>query len=187
MTNRRAWVDESESNRSRDPGTYILSAAVGSVDQEDDARKLMTSLLLPGQTKLHWRDERKRHIQLVEAVEACGMEHMVLVRTAVDERTERRRRKCMEGLLREVHSRWSVTDVVLESRGPADDQRDIDFINRLRGSQRLDPHVRVRHATGREEPMLWIPDTVCGMVSAERIAHKRYLAAFGDQVTIIQI
>lgn len=40
----RAWVDESGSDHARDPGTYILAAAVVSTIEEDAVRTVMSSL-----------------------------------------------------------------------------------------------------------------------------------------------
>lgn len=52
----RAWVDESGSDHARDPGTYILAAAVVSTIEEDTVRTVMSSLRM-SQRKVHWRDE----------------------------------------------------------------------------------------------------------------------------------
>jgi hypothetical protein len=56
----RAWVDESGSDHEKDPGTYVLAAAIGRRTCEDDVREQMARLRLPGQVKLHWRDETER-------------------------------------------------------------------------------------------------------------------------------
>ncbi|QNF94939.1 hypothetical protein IGS73_03930 [Janibacter indicus] len=78
-----------------------------------------------------------------------------------------------------------MTAVTLESRGPADDQRDIDFVNVLRGGQRVDPSVRVEHVVGRDEPLLWIPDTVCGMVTSQRLMGANHIDVLDGRITII--
>ena len=188
--NRRllAWVDESGSSGLRDPGTYLLAAAVSDSDAEDEGRDRMQALLLPGQVKVHWRDEsERRRAQIVGAVAGLSLEHVVVVRSgATGERPERRRRKCMERLLYELEQR-GVDDVVLESRGPDDDQRDVEMVNALRGQKRLSPQVRLSHRVGRNEPMLWIPDAVCGAVVAARGGVSGHLEVLGDDVTNILI
>ena len=46
-----AFVDESGSNRTEDPGTYILSAAILDHERLEDVRDAMRGLILPGQKK----------------------------------------------------------------------------------------------------------------------------------------
>ena len=53
----RAWVDESGSDHTRDPGTYVLAAAISRPPTEATIRDQLQRLRLPAQIKLHWRDE----------------------------------------------------------------------------------------------------------------------------------
>lgn len=65
QTEMHAWIDESGSNYSLDPGIYILAVVITMTEREEDTRRVMEELRLPGQRKLHWRDEnpqRQRHI-----------------------------------------------------------------------------------------------------------------------------
>lgn len=71
----RAWVDESGSDRTQDPGTYILAAVVLEPTFEDDVRKTMRSLRLPGQEKLHWRDEDARRRRKIATTVATVPAH----------------------------------------------------------------------------------------------------------------
>lgn len=126
----RAWVDESGSDHARDPGTYILAAAVVSTIEEDAVRTVMSSLRM-SQRKVHWRDEGTRRRQaIIEAIANTCIEHIVVVRQRIpaERRTERARRKCLERLITELEAR-GIHELVLESRGPSDDQRDIDMLN----------------------------------------------------------
>lgn len=186
----RAWVDESGSDRVRDPGTYVLAAAVGCRRAESAAREQIRPLLLPGQVKVHWRDESdKRRDIICRAVVACDLRLLAVVRVGTDaagERPERSRRKCLERLLHELEGQ-EVGDVILESRGRADDRRDIEMVNALRGQRRLSSGVRLAHKVGRLEPMLWIPDAVCGAVTSARSGTDRYMDIIGRRATVIEI
>lgn len=141
----RAWVDRSGSDRAKDPGAYLLAAAIGRAAIEQDIREAISRLRLPGQSKLHWRDEDEhRRVVITQAVAGCDLEHLVIVRSgAVTDRPERRRRKCLERLILELATR-RVEDVVFESRGPADDRRDIQLLNALRGQRYICTGIRIR-------------------------------------------
>lgn len=183
----RAWVDESGSDQNVDAGTYILAAAIDRAGHCSVIRDRMTRLRLPGQVKLHWRDEDERRRSVIAmAVAASELELLAVVRTgAPGERIERRRRKCLEQLIFELEA-IGVTDVVLESHGPADDRRDIQLLNALRGRRAVAPVFRITHEVGRLEPMLWIPDAVCGAVTSSRRGNHRHQAALGERLVVRQ-
>lgn len=187
-TTLRAWVDESGSDRAHDPGTYVLAAAIGRPEAESGIRDQIRSLRMPGQVKLHWRDENlKRRARIAHAVAGYDIDHLVVVRTgAFDDRPERRRRKCLERLLYELDTR-AVNDIVLESRGSADDRRDIQMLNALRGQRYLPTATRITHVIGRNEPMLWIPDAVCGAVTSARTGDASHQAVLETRLTLIEI
>lgn len=184
----RAWVDESGSDHTRDPGTYVLAAAISRPPTEATIREQLQRLRLPGQIKLHWRDEDPaRRLAITHTVAACDIDHLVIVRIGADhERTERRRRKCLERLLHELEAR-NIIDVVLESRGGADDRRDIQMLNALRGQHYLSSGIRLTHVVGRYEPMLWIPDAVCGAVTSARIGEPSHQSILKQRLTLIEI
>ena len=184
----RAWVDESGSDQTHDPGTYLLAAAIGRIATASTIRDQISGLRLPGQIKLHWRDESaKRQADITRPVAACELEHLVVVRTeAVEDRPERRRRKCLERLLLELELK-GVTDVVFESRGKADDRRDRDMLNALRGQKIVSASVRITHVVGRDEPLLWIPDAVCGAVTSFRTGLPAYQQLLASQLTLIEL
>jgi len=61
-----AWGDESQSNASRDPGTYILAVAALFDADLDAARDAMSQFRLNAKRKLHWRsDSPSRHRKVV--------------------------------------------------------------------------------------------------------------------------
>ncbi|MHA6751662.1 hypothetical protein ACX31A_12405 [Dermacoccus nishinomiyaensis] len=184
----RAWVDESGSIHSLDPGTYVLAAAIGPVASEQDIRATMQQLRLPGQKKLHWRDERPlRHRKISSVIAGLEQTHLVVVRTSDPRDTPKRQRnKCLERLVIELEA-LRVAQVTFESRGPADDRRDLELVQALRGVHRLGSGLRIHHQPGPSEPLLWIPDAVCGAVTSARTSTGEYLDALGERVTIIQI
>lgn len=187
-TGLHAWVDESGSDQRRDPGTYILAAAITSEASEDHMRQAMVRLRLPGQRKLHWHDEKdRRRRQISTAIASLEQTHLVVVRASDPSDTQKRRRnKCLERLLVELEMR-GVTHATFESRGPADDRRDLDLVQALRGTRRLSPSLRIDHLQGPKEPLLWVPDAVCGAVTTARITSDEYLEILGEQVAIVQI
>lgn len=184
----RAWVDESGSDHTRDPGTYILAAAIGRRNHESATREQIARLRLPGQAKLHWSDESEgRRVVIADTVAACDLEHIVVVRSGhLSDKVERRRRKCLERLLFELE-KMSITEVVAESRGRADDRRDMDLLNALRGRQVVTSPIRLTHSVGRDEPMLWIPDAVCGAITNYRTGNPNHREALQSRLTVIEV
>ena len=98
---RAAFLDESLSDRRRDPHVYLLAAAVCDQAVLPLARDAITALKLRGQLKLHWRSESDKRRQLIaEAITGLPMDHLVVVRDGrPGERAERRRRHCLERML----------------------------------------------------------------------------------------
>jgi len=62
-----AWADESGSNQELDPGAYLLCAIILPPTDIDSARQVMSTLLLPGQRKVHWwRESDKRRDEIAQ-------------------------------------------------------------------------------------------------------------------------
>jgi len=183
-----AFLDESESDRSADPDTYVLAAALLDPTRVDDVRDTMRALLLKGQRKLHWRDESdKRRLQIIETVAAAQVEHMVVVRAGrTRERSERRRRLCLEALCFEL-DRLGVRQATLESRGRADDRRDRVMLDTLRARKTVRGQLRMQHLPGPGEPLLWLPDAVCGAVTRARVGDVVYRDMVESRVTVVSI
>lgn len=182
----RAWVDESGSYAERDPGTYLLASAVGCPEDVAAMVGTMSKLRLPSSgPKLHWRDESdRRRAAVVDAISELPIEGFVVVRTGSEhERAERRRRKCMERLLVELVA-LSCHDVIVESRGKADDRRDLKLLDSMRRSGALSAGLRMHHKPGPADPMLWIADALCGAVVQHRVGEPRYLKTLERRVTV---
>lgn len=141
----RAYVDESESNQRLDPHTYLLAAALIDDEHTAEARAEVRGLLRPGQCKLHWREESaESRARITKAVAALPALHVIVVRTGVPgERSERRRRKCLERLVYELAAR-----------------RELAHLTWMVRSRAVHPGMQLDHVPGPGEPLLWIPDTI---------------------------
>lgn len=184
-----AWVDESGSNTTDDPGTYIMAAAITTDGQCDTVRDAMAGLLLPGQAKLHWRDERAaRQHRITDTIAAIDIEHLVVVTSPHTEGRlpERRRRLTLEVLLPELAA-LGVDRVVLESRGVKDDQRDRQMLDYLRRQSAIDTSLKIDHRVGRHEPLLWVPDSLCGIISAYRCGDSGFYDKIAHKITLTQL
>lgn len=183
-----AFVDESGSNSALDPDTYIFAAAIADQRTVAASAEVMHSLRLRRQKKVHWRDESpERQSKVIAAVASLELEHLVVVRSCEpSERPERRRRQCLE------HLCWSlqdlgVTQMTLESRGQRDDRRDLEALQTFRARKVVTGELRMEHRPGPAEPMLWVPDTVCGAVVADRTGNPEYMNVIRTACTIIEV
>ncbi len=185
---RTAFVDESQSNAQADPNTYILAAAIVGFDSFDPVREQMRGLLIKRGGKLHWRDEpAKRQTTIMEVISALKLEHIVVVRSKpTPDRPERCRRLCLEQLCWQLEQ-LGVSEMVLESRGPADDKRDRDALDALRARKIVTAQLRMAHQVGRVEPLLWVPDAVCGAVVADRTGTPSYLEQISGSCTVVEL
>ena len=184
-----AWVDESGSDRTLDPDTYILAAALVARDAMDDVRAQMRPLLTRGHKKVHWSEETKpaRRRVITGEVRSCAIDHLIVVRQGINSDTHHRpRRAALKQLLHELDQR-EVEHAILESRGPADDRRDRDLHDRLRRNREIDGGLKVSHVPGPADPGLWVADAVCGAVSSSRTGAPEYLEMLAEQVTLITI
>lgn len=186
-----AWLDESRSNHELDPNTYLIAAAICFQEHVDDARALMAGLKKKAERKIHWRDDDdKRHLEMTQAIAGMeAVEHVVVVRSRPEDpadTSERRRRKCLERILFELTS-MEVGHAILESRGPADDKRDMDMLGHLRRTRALPGKIYLDHTPGPLDPLLWVPDAVCGAVSESRWGEEIYLRELETRVTLHEI
>lgn len=184
-----AWVDESGSNATFDPDTYIMAAALTAEGQLADARNAMRGLLLRGQRKVHWRDEgAARQRRIAETIASLELEHLVVVTSphSPGGAPEGRRRLTLKALLPELAA-LGVDQVVFESRGAADDKRDRAMVGYLRQQRLLDATLRIDHRVGRLEPALWIPDALCGITTAYRSGDGALLQHVAHKVTMMEL
>lgn len=180
----RGFIDESSAVRSGTRQEYLVGAAVVPPGDCEDIRAELKPLLLPGQIKVHWTDEsEKRRQTIVDAI--IGLGAMNFVVTHVSERsnkTERFRRKCMERLYFELGAA-DVWDLTLESRTPPQDKGDRRHIVALQG-QGYDRRIRISHARGGDEPLLWIPDALLGALNSARGDDPQYWDRLSETVVV---
>lgn len=136
--------------------------------------------------KLHWHGEshlsRKGITQTIVQIPAL---HVVVVRTGrPGESSERRRRKCFERLVHEFGLR-GVDHIVAEAREAKANAREIQYFDQLRAAQIARAGMRLYHLPGPQEPLLWIPDAVAGMVRAARDGVRDYLAELEELIDMI--
>ena len=91
----------------------------------------------------------------------------------------------MEPFLSTVEE-YGCQKLILESRGPADDKRDRVLLDTLRSKRQVDV-LRLDHRRGPEEPLLWIPDALCGAVASARIGDRRWWEVIQDQIHVTEI
>lgn len=181
-----AYVDESSCNRSDSTQEYLIGAAIMDAADEAAIREELRPLLLPGQRKLHWTDEREsRRRRIVAAI--ASLEPMNFIVAHLSQRqakTERFRRKCLETLYYELASA-EVLSVTLESRGLAQDKKDRGHIVGLQ-AQGLHQGVRIQHLRGGEEPLLWIADAVLGSLNSAYLGEPAHFEVLQHTIMLQQ-
>jgi hypothetical protein len=180
-----AWGDESGSQATVDPGVYMLAAALCEHEREDAVRSAMTAARLRYEPKVHWHGrnafDRRR---IAELVGGLPIEMLVVVRSGpTSDSIERRRRKCLQAMIMEL-SDLGCADLVLESRGGADDRKDLVMLDTMRRSKMLQSGLHMAHAKGPTEAMLWVPDVVCGAMTQERVGDGSYRKLIETRLTV---
>jgi hypothetical protein len=152
-----AFGDESELT-----GVYICAAVIVDDDTAEEIREIMRTLR-PFRGKLRWHDESPQSRRKIIAILAgLDVMYVVAVRAcAQHEPIARRRAKCLAALVAELDAA-GVEHLLLESRSAAQDNQDLRLIARMQASRRLPNNLRVDHARGAAEPLLWIADVVAG-------------------------
>lgn len=179
-----AWGDESAYSDAADVGTYLIAAALLFDEAVDESRHAMSRLQSRSEPKVHWRaDSPARHHQVVGVLKEMPVEGFVVVRNSAGEAPERRRRKCLERLLPELDN-LGCQALTLESRGRADDRRDMNMVAALRAQRVLSAGLRVDHLAGPKDPLLWLADALCGAVADHRRGETAYLNAISASVTV---
>ncbi|GAA4721504.1 hypothetical protein APR04_001505 [Promicromonospora umidemergens] len=165
-----AWVDESMRGPS-DSGTgmYFMAAVVADPGACEETRDSLRALRSGKAKRLHWRHESEARQEKIAALIAeLDAWSIVVVGMPLDsKRQERARRQCMERLLFEL-DQIGVTAVHLESRHAALNKKDKTMAAALYSKTVISAALRVAFALPHEEPMLWVPDAVAGIVNAAR-------------------
>ncbi|KAA5837052.1 hypothetical protein ABT337_27435 [Saccharopolyspora hirsuta] len=178
-----AYVDESYDLTI---GVYILTATIVDLPDADDFRYLLRSLQQGGE-KLHWRKEPpSRRTEITKAIAGTDMLAISVHGHAGALRPERARRKCMEALLPELE-RAGVSIVQFEARQAQHNKHDSEMVVSCRNKRLITGKLSIDFAPGVFEPLLWLPDAVCGaMLAAQRGDHS-YANQLLGQTQLIHI
>ena len=169
-----AYIDESSAYRPPNRQEYLICAAIIDSQDLEQVREELRPLLLPGQVKLHWTDERNsRRRKIVETLSGIdSMQAIITHQSEVSKRTERHRRKCLEQMYFEL-SEMHIHNVTLESRQEAQNKRDLAHIVALQG-QGQSVNIRLQHVRGGDDPILWVPDAVLGALNSVHLGEEQY-------------
>lgn len=169
-----AYIDESSAYRPPNRQEYMICAAIIDSQDLEQVREELRPLLLPGQVKLHWTDERNsRRRKSVETLSGIdSMQAIITHQSEVSKRTERHRRKCLEQMYFEL-SEMHIHNVTLESRQEAQNKRDLAHIVALQG-QGQSVNIRLQHVRGGDDPILWVPDAVLGALNSVHLGEEQY-------------
>ncbi len=167
---------------------YFLAAAVIPEPACDLIRDTLRPLLLGREPRLHWTREADPRKELItKTISQAQVESVVLVGAMLHRnRQERARSQVLKHLLWEL-DRMNVSHVVLESRGPTPDRRDLTVIGGLRNSQHVSRRLAVSHGQPIQEPLLWIPDAVAGAAGDQRCGNPNHYQTLGPRVRLIDV
>ncbi|UZN03461.1 hypothetical protein [Cellulomonas sp. S1-8] len=162
-----------------------MGAVLADPARADELRSAMVELQRPSEKKLHWRaDSDHRHDAVVAVISSLPIEGVVVVRRGgPSEKDERQRRKCFETFAPELVAA-GCTHLVLESRGAMADRRDREMLDALRSRRHISSTLRLDHAPGPADPMLWIADAVCGALVAQRVGEGRWWRILESRMTV---
>ncbi|MFT4187232.1 MAG: hypothetical protein QM621_01465 [Aeromicrobium sp.] len=162
-----AWIDESVEVSATRLGFYVLAATVCARDTVAPAQATLHELLPRNRQRLHWHaEDNSTRIQICRNIAALAVVHVVVITDAKPHQQERSRRKCLERLLFEL-DQLGVAQVWIESRQRAQDRSDVRMIDALRSRHAITPRIRVGFSRPLTEPMLWLPDSIAGMTTAD--------------------
>lgn len=182
----RLGGDESGSVPVKDPDTYIMSAAM--IDDADLAhiRSRLMDERMDGESKVHWyQSNDSRRLYLTQLLQSFPFLGVTVVHHETGASDRRHRRKCLETLL-PLLEHYGCGSVTLESRG-GQDQSDLHILQDFRSRRTVRGPLRLQHALGRDEPALWIADTLCGAVTQHRIGNTEYLTPLLGMLDIVEI
>ena len=179
-----AYIDESSAYRPPNRQEYMICAAIIDSQDLEQVREELRPLLLPGQVKLHWTDERNsRRRKIVETLSGIdSMQAIITHQSEVSKRTERHRRKCLEQMYFEL-SEMHIHNVTLESRQEAQNKRDLAHIVALQG-QGQSVNIRLQHVRGGDDPILWVPDAVLGALNSVHLGEEQYWEKLYEKVLL---
>lgn len=183
-----AWIDESVQVHGPERGFYVLAASIADPARSDTVRTALRTLVAGPTKRLHWNAETaSTRMRIAATIADLRLDHLAVTAPAEATRQERARRKCLERLLYELDT-LGVTRAWLESRQHVLDRRDREMVEAVRGTRLISRSLTVDFARPLDEPMLWIPDAVAGMTTAdERTGTTVWSANLGRRYRCIRL
>ncbi|WP_258343184.1 hypothetical protein [Saccharopolyspora gregorii] len=165
---------------------YVLTASLIDQAEAEPIRAALTRLRKGGR-KLHWSKEPdRRRDEIAKVTSTFASTNLVVVGSASPMNAERARRKCLEALLPEVEAAGASV-LTLESRRPRNDKLDQQTVAVCKRKRAISMKVHVEFTAGDAEPMLWLPDIVCGSALAAARGNRRYLEQLADAARLLEV
>jgi hypothetical protein len=178
-----AFVDESGSVPL---ACYLLGAVILDDLYLDEARDVMRDLRV-GHGKIHWHTEGPaRRRKIVESIAEIDHLSIVAVGRGADRRQERARHKCFELLLPELEG-FGVERAIFETRGARADNADLAKVAACRIRRLITERLAVEFGDPRQDPLLWIPDIICGALFANEAGDGTYADMLQDKMLTTEL
>lgn len=146
------FVDESERR-----GTYFLCASAVDPAEVAYTRRLMQSLVMPGERRIHAVKERPHRLKMIcGRIRGTGVHVHIYVSKAPSSTTARTR--CLDAMTIDMTAQGASRLVVEMMDGFV--HTDVNVINSARKRSGAVDRLRYDHVRAFEEPLLWISDCV---------------------------
>lgn len=154
-----AYVDESER-----PGRYLMCSVVIEPNRLGELRRTVRHLLLPGQSRLHFKKESvRRRRELATALLGLGLDVSVFEsRSELGRNEAEGRALCLAAIIEDIQARGTGATLILESRH----HQDVDDYGVIDRARRSKPPLTYEHVDGDHDPLLWLPDSFAWLVGA---------------------
>jgi len=183
-----AYLDEAQVSGTGSGRSFILTATIWLCSDLEERRDALVAMRPRGLEKLHWNQSvPKLQDRVIEHLAGLEVVHLAAIRRETSgERPERIRRIAIGRMVHELQTDYDVSRMVFESRGAADNKRDLALLGHLRAQRQVLRPLRFDHLPGPEEPLLWVADAIAGVVVDYEGGHSRHLSAIAHQLRMIE-
>lgn len=182
----RAFVDESFRYRAPDVGTFLFAIVVLDESSELEIRRQLRAAL-PGRiSRFHWRvDSRALRARAIRILADAPAASAVVVQHDVDRAGQERARQHAFWNLVFVARDLGADDLVIESRERSQNDRDQMTMDVISKAGIVGPNFRYAFAPARDEPLLWLADTLAGMTGTRLVdGHGQWFETDYQQCTV---
>ena len=152
------WLAEDGATR-----TYTIAAVFLAPSDLVDMRMSLTRLNRDRRAKLHWRRQTPAaRLATTRAIAELSFSGVAISHEAKPSRREEEQRRLCLNLLMGTLIDNGCVGVCLESRGRKLDRNDSLSWQEIQSSRQQHRQVTLSHTPGPSEPLLWLPDIVCG-------------------------